>query len=87
MSNAATASDVTALRNAYRSLRATAMTRFGISKKDFDWDACHFANEAADGEEVLPGHWVRGAREVIAERDDREAKAKRRMGRVFMGGR
>jgi len=52
----------TQARNEYRSLRAKSR----LAAKAFDTRAHQLAHELADGEDILPRHWVQAAREILA---------------------
>ena len=53
---------VVAARKKYAALRAAT----ALAPKAFDRLAQHLAHEEADGEEVLPKHWVTAAKMVHA---------------------
>jgi hypothetical protein len=54
------------MRVEFAAVRAEAL-KLGMSKEMFARRAQSLAHELADGEEVLPRHWVMGAEEAVWE--------------------
>lgn len=60
--------NLTADRNTYRTIRATALPALRMSAERFDEIARGIVLELSDGENMTPGMWISAARDVAAGR-------------------